>query len=119
MVAIGATARQTVRTGNGVRSRLNMSSTPGTIGLLMVAFVVLSLAWGAVGAWTAYEHASAAAGVLNSSEPVSFQARQMYQALSDADVTATTAFLSGAQETLPMRQRYQADIAQAGADLSA
>ena len=118
MVAIGATARQTVRTGNGVRSRLNMSSTPGTIGLLMVAFVVLSLAWGAVGAWTAYEHASAASGVLNSSEPVSFQARQMYQALSDADVTATTAFLSGAQETLPMRQRYQADIAQAGADLS-
>jgi hypothetical protein len=104
--------------GNGVRARLSTSSTPRSIALLMVAFVVLSLAWGAVGAWTAGMHASAASGVLNTSEPVSFQARQMYQSLSDADVTATTAFLSGPQESLPMRQRYQADIAQAGADLA-
>jgi hypothetical protein len=112
------TARQTIRTGNGVRTRLAASSTPRSIALLMVAFVVLSLAWGAVGAWTAYLHASAASGVLNTSEPLSFQARQMYQSLSDADVTATTAFLSGPQESLRMRQHYQADIAQAGADLS-
>jgi hypothetical protein len=118
VLATGPNAQQTMTTGNGVRSRLTESSTPRIIGLLMVAFVVLSLGWGAVGAWTAHQHASAASTVLNSSEPVSFEARQMYQALSDADVTATTAFLSGPRESLPMRQRYQADIALAGADLS-
>jgi hypothetical protein len=114
----GSTARHTIRAGNEARTRLAVSSTPRSIALVMVAFVVLSLAWGAVGAWTAYLHASAAIGVLNTGEPVSFQARQMYQSLSDADVTATTAFLSGPQESLPMRQHYQAEIAQAGADLS-
>jgi hypothetical protein len=118
VTAIGSTGIQTIKARNGVRTRLAPSSTPRTIGLLMVIFVMLSLAWGAVGAWTAYLHASAASGVLNTSEPVSFQARQMYQSLSDADVTATTAFLSGPQESLPMRQRYQADIAQASTDLS-
>jgi hypothetical protein len=113
-----STERQTIRTGNAARVRLPASSTPRSIALLMVALVVLSLAWGAVGVWTTYLHASAASGVLNTSEPGSFQARQMYQSLSDADVTATTAFLSGPRESLPMRQHYQADIAQAGADLS-
>jgi hypothetical protein len=114
----GSTAQQTIRARNGVRTPLVTSSTPRSIALLMVAFVVLSLAWGMVGAWTAYLHASAANGVLDVSEPVSLQARQMYQSLSDADVTATTAFLSGPQESLPMRQHYEADIAQAGADLA-
>ena len=99
MTTTRSTARQTIRTGNGARTRLAASSTPRSIALLMVALVVLSLAWGAVGAWTAYLHASAASGVLNTSEPLSFQARQMYQSLSDADVTATTAFLSGPQES--------------------
>ncbi|HEY3957433.1 MAG TPA: hypothetical protein VGM53_29040 [Streptosporangiaceae bacterium] len=94
-------------------------STPRVIGLLMVTLVVASLAWGVVGAWVTGSHASAASGVLNASEPLSFEARQMYQALSDADVTATTAFLTGPDEALPMRQRYQADVAQAAADLSA
>ena len=118
MTTTRSTERQTIRAGNGARVRLPASSTPRSIALLMVALVVLSLAWGAVGVWTTYLHASAASGVLNTSEPGSFQARQMYQSLSDADVTATTAFLSGPRESLPMRQHYQADIAQAGADLS-
>ena len=118
MTAIRSTAQQPVVSGNGVRTRLATSSTPRSIALLIVALVVLSLAWGAIGAWTANQHSAAASGVLNTTEPVSFQARQMYQSLSDADVTATSAFLSGPEETLPMRLRYQADIAQAGADLA-
>jgi hypothetical protein len=99
------------------------SGTPRVIGLLMVALVVASLAWGGLGAWTASQHTSAATDVLNTSEPVSLQARQMYQALSDADVTATTAFLAsqqpGAAPSLTARRRYERDIAQAGSALSA
>jgi hypothetical protein len=112
-----AAAPQAAPASQRPRTRL-AASTPRAIGLLMVVLVVASLAWGAVGGWTASQHASAASGVVNTGEPLSFDARQMYQALSDADVTATTAFLSGPQEPLAMRQRYQADIRQAGADVS-
>jgi hypothetical protein len=87
--------------------------------MAMVALVVAALAWGAVSAWTVSQHAGAAADVVSVNSPLSVEARQLYQSLSDADVTATTAFLSGPRESLPTRQRYQADIAQAGADLSA
>jgi hypothetical protein len=94
------------------------SSTPQLLSLAMVALVLASIGWGAVGAWTAGQHAAAAAGVVRVSEPLSFEAQRLYQSLSDADVTATTAFLSGQQESLAMRQHYEADITQAGAYLS-
>ena len=94
------------------------SSTPQLLGLAMVALVLASVGWGVVGAWTAGQHASAAADVVHVKEPLSFEAQRLYQSLSDADVTATTAFLSGPREPLAMRQHYEADIAQAGAYLS-
>jgi hypothetical protein len=95
------------------------ATTPAALRLLIVALVTASLAWGAVAAWTVSQHASAAGDVVSTREPLSADAQQMYQSLSDADVTATTAFLSGPQEPLTARQRYQADIAQAAADLTA
>ena len=58
------------------------------------------------GAWTVIQHASAAQDVVSTSEPLSLSAQQMYRSLSDADVTATTAFLAGPDEPLPARQRY-------------
>ena len=56
---------------------------------------------------------------MGTSEPLSLDAQQMYRSLSDADITATTAFLSGVQEPLANRQRYAADISGAAADLAA
>jgi len=84
----------------------------------MVTLLAASLAWGAVTAWTVYEHASAARDVVSTGEPLSLSAQQMYRSLSDADVTAMTAFLGGPNIPLAARQRYQADIAQAATDLS-
>ncbi len=84
----------------------------------MIVLLLASLAWGAVGAWTVNQHASAAQDVVSTSEPLSLSAQQMYQSLSDADVTATTAFLTGPNPSLLARQRYEADIAQAAADLT-
>jgi hypothetical protein len=97
---------------------LRPATAPATLRLLIVGLVVAALAWGAVAAWTVGQHASAAGQVVATSEPLSADAQRMYQSLSDADVTATTAFLAGAQEPLAARQRYQADIAQAAADLT-
>ena len=94
-------------------------TTPTRLRLLMVGLLLVSLAWGAVGAWAVYQHASAAQDVVATSEPLSLSAQQMYRSLSDADVTVTAAFLSGPYEPLAARQRYQADIAQAASDLSA
>ncbi len=94
-------------------------TTPTRLRLLMVGLLLASLAWGAVGAWAVFEHASAAQDVVSTSEPLSLSAQQMYRSLSDADVTATTAFLGGPYEPLAARQRYAADIAQAASDLSA
>src|SRR5262249_58344425 len=75
--------------------------------------------WGVGGPGRGGRHAGAAAQVVTRSEPLSIDAQQMYRSLSDADVTATTAFLAGPPEPLAVRQHYEADIAQAAADLAA
>jgi hypothetical protein len=93
--------------------------TPGTLWLLLAGLAGAALAWGALTAWTVSQHAAAAGDVVSASEPLSLDAQRMYQALSDADVTATTAFLAGPQEPLAARQRFQADITQAATDLTA
>lgn len=97
---------------------LSPGTTPGRLRLLLASLVILSVAWGAVGAWAVGQHASAAGDVVSASEPLSLTAQQMYQSLADADVTVTTAFLGGPAEPLRDRQRYQADMALAAADLS-
>ena len=84
----------------------------------MIGLLLASLAWGAVTAWTVIQHSSAAHDVVSTSEPLSLSAQRMYLSLSDADVTATTAFLASANVPLPERQRYAADIARAAADLT-
>jgi hypothetical protein len=94
------------------------TTAPATMQLLLAALVVLSAAWGGVGAWAVGQHASAAGNVIGSSEPLSLDAQQMYRSLADADVTVTTAFLSGPEVPLASQDRYQADITQAATDLT-
>src|SRR6516162_8216605 len=100
-------------------SRLDTATTPGRLRLLLAGLVVLSLAWGVVAALIANQHASAAADVVAVSEPLSLDAEQIYQSLSDADATAANAFLFGGIEPAAARQRYQADIAQAAIRIQA
>jgi hypothetical protein len=76
--------------------------------------MVASLAWGAVAAVTADQHASAASDVVAVSEPLSLDAEQTYQSLSDADAAAASAFLAGGLEPAALRDRYNGDIASAG-----
>src|SRR5579859_8000572 len=95
-------------------SRLDTATTPGRLWLLLVGLVALCLAWGVLAALTAEQHASAAADVVAVSEPLSLDAEQVYQSLSDADATAASAFLAGGLEPAALRDRYQADIEAAG-----
>jgi hypothetical protein len=91
---------------------------PASLRLLLIGLLVAAVAYGAVGTWTVIQHASAAQDVVSTSEPLSLAAQRMYQALSDADVTATTAFLAGPNVRLAARERYAADIGRAAAELT-
>jgi hypothetical protein len=82
-----------------------------------MVLVLLSLAWGALAAFTVSRHASAASSVVAVREPLSIDAQQIYQHLSDADNTAATAFLAGGLEPPAARQRYLADIQAAGREI--
>ncbi len=102
-----------------LRSRADTATTPGKLRLLLLALAVLSLAWGVLATITVNQHAAAAANVVAVSEPLSLDAQQIYQSLSDADATAATAFLSGGLEPIATRQRYLADIGQASTRIEA
>jgi hypothetical protein len=88
-------------------------TTPGRLRAMLWLLLVVSLAWGAVAAFTAQQHASAASDVVAVSEPLSLDAEQVYQSLSDADATAANAFLAGGLIPPAELQRYNNDIAAA------
>jgi hypothetical protein len=94
------------------------AATPATLRALLIALVAGSLAWGGFGGWAASQHASAANAVITVDEPLSLDARQMYESLADADVTITAAFLASSRPPLAPLQRYQADIATVSADMA-
>jgi hypothetical protein len=98
--------------------RRTAGTTPGRLGLAMVGLVVLSLLTGVIGLISIQGKASTLDDLTTHREPFSAAAQQMYRSLSDADATAASAFLSSAVEPAPLRERYQADIAQAGAALA-
>src|SRR5216683_1927192 len=96
---------------------LRAGTTPGRLRLFFAGLVALCLMWGAVAAWAVSQRGSAASEVVATSEPLSLDGQQICRSLSDADATAATAFLSGGLEPLAVRNRYQADIAQAASRL--
>jgi hypothetical protein len=93
------------------RRRLDLATTPGRLWLLLIGLVALSLAWGALSAFTVLQYSSAASSVVNTREQLSLAAQQIYARLSDADDAAATAFLTTGPEPAATRQRYLADIA--------
>jgi len=94
------------------------ATMPAKLWMFGAGLVLLSLAWGVLGGWTVSQHASAAHDVVHVDEPLALAAQQMYESISDADVTATTTFLSGPEPPLAPLQRYRADVAGAAADLA-
>jgi hypothetical protein len=101
--------------------------TPAILRGLIVTLVILSLAWGAFGAWAVATHSSAANSLAHSNERYSQDAEALYRAISNADVTITTSFLEDAQpvaagtmppSSLAARQQFAADITSAGTYLA-
>jgi hypothetical protein len=113
-VRAGGTAGRGAR-GRIRRRRLDLATTPGRLSLVLIGLVLLALAWGTLAAFTAGRYAAAVSSVVNTREPLSLDAQQIYAKLSDASDAATTAFLTGGIEPAATRQRYLADIGAAEA----
>jgi hypothetical protein len=115
-VRAGRTAGATVP-GRLRRRRLDLTTTPGRLRLLLGGLVLLSLAFGGLAAFTASQYQAAASSVVTVREPLSLDAQQIYSRLSDANDAATTAFLTVGLEPAATRQRYLADIAAASSGI--
>jgi hypothetical protein len=100
------------------RRSLTGQTTPARLRLLLAVSIAASLLWGAAAAWTASQRTSAAGNVVAATEPLSYDAQQIYQSLSDADATQATTFLA-LNEPGAGRSRYLADIARAETYLEA
>ncbi|TDV46865.1 hypothetical protein [Actinophytocola oryzae] len=102
-----------------VRSvRKSAASTPGRLFLVGVGLVVLALLTGVVGALAMQQKQSTIDNLVAHREPVAAASQQIYRSLSDADATAASAFLAGGTTPTELRDRYDLDIATAGANLA-
>lgn len=105
--------------GNGIRAIVrSAATTPGRLSVIAIGLVLLSLIAGLVGTLAVQDKKDTINGLIDHREPLAAAAQQVYRALSDADATAASSFLSIGTEPLPMRQRYERDIAEAGAALA-
>ncbi|WP_433274062.1 hypothetical protein ACQPZF_20690 [Actinosynnema sp. CS-041913] len=93
-------------------------STPGRLSLVALLLIAASLLAGALTAGAVQRRSAALEVLADRSEPLAFAAQEVYRAMADADATAASAFLSGGVESAGLRQRYEADVAEAAAALS-
>lgn len=100
------------------RVRRSARSTPGRLFVMGVGLVVLALLTGVVGALAMQQKQSTIDNLIAHREPVAAASQQIYRSLSDADATAASAFLAGGTIPQALRERYDLDIAQAGANLA-
>ena len=93
-------------------------TTPGRFGGIGIGLLLLIALTGLLTAAGAAQRANAIDSLVNESEPRASAAQQLYLALSEADATASRAFLSGGLEPPEVRQRYDDAIARAGTALA-
>ena len=78
------------RRGSGWQ-RWDRADTPGRLREMLAWLIIATLAWGALATVTASQHASSAGTVVTASEPLAYDALQLWQSLSDANDEASAA----------------------------
>lgn len=96
-----------------------LRATPGRMALVAVVLIAALLAVGATASKTVFERQGQLETLRSHTEPLADAAQRIYGALSFANTTAATAFLSGGVEPHDVRDRYDAAIGQASAGLVA
>ncbi|OZM74722.1 hypothetical protein CFN78_00290 [Amycolatopsis antarctica] len=104
---------------NAVRRLVRSAgNTPGRLSVIALGLVVLALLTALVGTFAVQGKQDTIDGLVDHREPLAAAAQQVYRSLSDADATSASAFLSTGSEPAELRDRYEVDIAQAGAALA-
>lgn len=93
-------------------------TTPGRLSVIAIGLVLLTVLTGLVAAISMQQKSTTIDNLVDHREPLAAAAQQLYRSLSDADATAASAFLAGDKATDDIRNRYDLDIAQAGAALA-
>ncbi|WKX74214.1 hypothetical protein [Streptomyces sp. XD-27] len=91
---------------------------PGRLRIIGAVLAGLVLLFGAATAWQVSDRQASADAVVERSQPLSADAARIYRSLADADTTAASGFLAGGQEPRAVRERYEADIAEASQRLA-
>src|SRR6476469_10131466 len=94
----------------GMPVRRWLATTPGLLRAASVLLIVGLLALGVVAFTSASARGDAARAVGSESAPKLLAAQNLYAALSDADATASTIFLTPGREKPALRQRYLDDL---------
>ncbi|GAB7036163.1 MULTISPECIES: hypothetical protein [Catenuloplanes] len=102
------------------RERLTagLRHTPGRLALWMTVLVALALLTGLAAVTGIRQRAAHIDTLATRHGPLTIAALDLYRALSDADATAASAFLTGGLEPPALRDRYLADVAEAGRALT-
>ncbi|MCP2253615.1 hypothetical protein LY13_002368 [Prauserella aidingensis] len=98
--------------------RRSAGTTPGRLTLIGVGLVLLALLAGTVAGIQLGERKSTIDGLADHREPLTAAAQEVYRSLSDADATAAGTLLDAASDGNALRDRYDVDIARAGAALA-
>lgn len=94
-----------------------LRATPGRMALLAVVLVVALLGVGAATSKTVYDRQGQLETLRSRTEPLADAAQRIYSALSFANTSAATGFLSGGVAPRDVRARYDAAVGQASAGL--
>jgi hypothetical protein len=94
-----------------------LRSTPGRMALIAVVLIIALLAAGVAASTSVGDRRDQLETLRSHTEPLADAAQRIYNSLSIANTTATTAFLSGGVEPQEVRDRYDAAIGQATAGL--
>ncbi|GAA3866652.1 hypothetical protein GCM10022227_25180 [Streptomyces sedi] len=95
------------------RLRAAFGTEPGRLRLIGLALAGLLLLFGVTTYWQSADRAEAARTARETSQPLSRNAADIYRYLADANTTAASGFLAGADEPRSVRNRYVRHIANA------
>ncbi|GAA5161775.1 MULTISPECIES: hypothetical protein [Amycolatopsis] len=96
----------------------SVRTSPGRLTVIGVGLVVLALVFGVVGTIAVQGKKDTINDLIDHREPLTAASQEVYRSLSDADATSADAFLVIGAEPPEMRERYDQDIARAGAALA-
>lgn len=112
------TAAIAPRPGRVLRFRPRVDSTPARLRLALVLIVVAATLFGVSVATAAHSRFVAARSAGERTEPLVVQAVDLHSALSDADATVSSTFVTGGEEPRVRRARYLADLRRASGALT-